>query len=948
MAGNTIKQNLKNGLSLSFNSKIEIETTLINNNGDYGIVCVASSLDITNSEVKNNGNDGIYLISTLITIINDTQINGNTGDGLYCKSSSPTVELSTILNNGANGVYADFYSRPQIINTSITSPSGLDYKVTDNSHPVNLNTTFSKNNVNIDATSSLTVQWFLNLKVTNSSAGLVAGATAKLINLNLLEVLNSTTNPNGTRYWVVATEYEEFTSSQRTMYTPHDLSIIKDGYQPYNAPITMDQTKWLEIVLNHVPTRPSNFLPVTTHNLTPELTWSPSIEEDLDPVTYHLNLFEGTDNTSTKLVDNAILTTPSYKIVAPLILEYGKSYFVELYADDGKGGISPMLTHVFKVVNAKPQAPTLELVPVGPKTFDNLVCNITAESIDDDIDPVDLVLYTYKWYKNGVLQDQYTTSNVTATFAELPSAATTKNEVWKCEVTPWDGIELGLTAKVQVVIQNSAPEIAEPLEDFGIDEDTVDSTTIDLEKVFEDADNDSLSYRAERVATSGGYNIKVDIDQPTGKVTLQPNPNWHGDEIIIFYATDDDGAEVYEGVEITVRAINDLPVLNWTPSQSVYEHQWIYINLSGYDDADPKDELVFQNDALDIIPGLKKNKNFVFDKNTGELTIETDSDMIGSYLITVGVSDGNENGTVTQQVELTILNMNDAPSAKITMPVSGTKLNTTTPLDLIAQAADPDLEIASANEQLQYIWKSNLSGILGNELTLSNVLLKKGIHKISFIVTDSGGLQSRSEITIQVVQIVGPSTGPDVINGNGPGPVDNGGGSTDGEKSDELDMTYIYILVIVIIVLALILTLFVFKYSKTRRESERLDAEPEPQPQPELGAGPLLPLQQQPPPAPSEAAKPEPEPSAAPPPTPPAPAPEPTPEPPAEIAAETPDVPAQPAASTEPALAAKLITTEPTSDMLTAQPMSTPAKPVESTTPPPAESNVEGGEASDN
>ncbi len=952
LVGNTINQNLKNGLSSSYNSKAEIETTLINNNGDFGIVCIASALDITNSEVKNNGNDGIYLFSASITVINDTQINSNTGDGIFCKSSSPTVELSTILNNQANGVYADFYSRPQLINTSITSTSGLDYKVTGNSHPVSLNTTFTKNKVNIDPTSSLTVQWFLNLKVTNSSAGLISGAHVKLINLNSLEVANSRTDQNGTIYWVVATDYVESAGLQRTMYTPHDLSILRDGYQPYNSPLTMDQTKWLEIVLNHVPTRPSNFVPVTTHNLTPELKWSPSIEEDLDPVTYHLSLFEGTDNTSTILVDNAILTTPSYKIVAPLILEYGKSYFVELYADDGKGGISPKLLQIFEVVNTRPQTPTLELLPVGPKTYDKLVCNITAPSIDDDIEPVDLIFYTYKWYKNGVLENGYTTSNVTATSNELPAVATTKNDVWKCEVTPWDGIELGVTAKVQVVIQNSAPGIVEPLEDFEIDEDTVDYTTIDLDKVFEDADNDSLLFRAERVATSGGYNIKVDIDEPTGRVTLQPNPNWHGKDIIIFYATDNDGEEIYEGVEITVRSVNDPPVLNHTANRSVYEHQWLYLNLDGYDDADPKDDLVYENDALDIIPGLRKDKNYFFDKNTGELSIETDTDMIGSYIITVGVSDGNENGTVIQQVEIVVLNYNDAPSAKITTPSTGTKINTTTPIDLSAQAADPDLEIASANEQLQYIWKSNISGILGNELTLKNVLLKKGSHKISFIVTDSGGLESKSEITIQVVQIVGPSDGPDIINGNGPGPSDNGGGGTDGEKSDEIDMTYIYLLVIVIIVLALILTLFVFKYSKARREVASMDPEPEPSPRPEMGAGPIMPLQQLPA-APSEdedAAVPKPEvqtPAAPPPPPPPTPAP--VAEPPAEIAPETTEAPEQPATITETALTAKLIATAPTSDMPTATPLPSPAKTGESAaaTPPSDKTNVGGGGSSD-
>lgn len=923
IVSNTINNNVKNGITSVTTSKSQIEGSTISYNGGFGIICKASSLDITNSDVNNNGNDGINLFSNSLTVINDTEISGNTGDGIFCKSTSPIIELCDILNNQAHAINIDFYSRPLVINSTITTTSGLDYKVTDNSHPISLNTTFTKNNVNIDSTSSLMVQWLLNLKITNSSAGLIPGANAKLINLNSIEILNRSTNQNGTIKWVVGTEYEEFTGSARTMYTPHDLSIITQGYQPYQTPVTMDQFKWLKIVLNHVPTKPSNFEPMTTHNLMPMLKWSPSIEEDQDPVTYHLSLFDGMDNASTKLLDNVALTTTSYQIAAPLSLEYGKGYLVELYADDGKGGVSPTLVQIIYVINNRPAAPTLELVPSDPKTNDNLRCNITQLSNDPDLDPVDTIYYTFKWYKNGIIQSEYTNENSTATFFELPHSATTKHELWKCEVTPWDGIEQGLTAKILTAIQNSAPEVVEPITDFGIDEDHIDATTINLHDVFEDADNETLIFRAERIGQDAGYNIKVDIDQATGKVTLKPNPNWHGKEVIIFYATDNDNAEAYEGVEIIVNSVNDPPILNHTANQTVYEYQWIYIDLNAYDNADPKDVFEFSNDALDILPRLRKNKNYFFDKDTGELSISTDTDMIGSYLITVGVTDDNPNGSVSQQVELTVLNRNDAPSAMITAPTSGTKLNTTTPLDFSAQATDPDL-----NDQLSYVWKSNLSGILGYGLSLNDVLLKKGVHKISFIVTDSDGLQAKSEIEIKVIQITGPSDGPDIINGNGPGPDGNGEGGTDGDKGEETDMTFIYILIIVIIILALILTLFIFKYNKKRREIASAEAEPSarieppPKPEPDVEAEPSLPQPPEKPPAPAPEA--------------------------AEAASAPESEPVAP--PPQPPLTAQPISSADTSELPTAAPIPEPATAVETNAAEPAKegANLDGGEPNDN
>jgi parallel beta-helix repeat protein len=817
IVGNIINNNKKNGISSFTNAKSEIENAMINNNGGFGIISTASSLDLTNSYVNNNGKDGIYLFSNSITVINDTEINSNTGNGIFCKSSSPTIDLCDILNNQANAVYADFYSKPLVINTSIANNNGLDFKVTSNSHPVSLNSTLSKSNVNIDSTSSLTVQWFVNLKVTNSSAGLISDAIAKMENINSVVILNRSTDQNGTINWVIATEYVEFSNTQRTMYTPHDLSIIMEGYQPYDTLITVDQTKWLEIELNHVPSKPANFLPATTHNLTPELQWSPSIEEDMDPVTYHLSLFEGSDNSSTKLIDDAATTSTSYQIEHPLILEYGKYYFVELYADDGKGGISPVLTQIIHVVNNIPQEPSLEIIPVNPRTNDNLICNISKLSKDTDVDPVDTIRYTYRWYKNNILQNEFTVENSTSTYIELPSSETTKHDLWKCEVTPWDGIELGMTGKVQAVILNSAPEIVEPIEDFEFDEDTEDSTTINLYTVFNDADNDFLKFRAERVDQINGFNIKVDIDQTTGKVTLKPNLNWHGEEKILFYAVDYDGAEVFDGVEIKVRSVNDPPILNNTPDQSVYENEWINIQLTAYDNADPKDDLDFSCDALDTYPSLRKGKSYLFDKNTGELSILTDADMIGINTIIVGVTDGNLNGNASQQIQIEVLNRNDPPSALILAPADGKSIGTITSVDLIGQASDPDLEITSANEQLSYVWKSNISGIIGHGLEISDVLLEKGYHKISFIVTDSEGLQGKAEININVFQITGPDDGPDNDNGNVPGIVDNGDES---EDKDDSNLILFYALIIVIIVLALILTLFVTKLKKPRKESE--------------------------------------------------------------------------------------------------------------------------------
>jgi parallel beta-helix repeat protein len=88
---------------------------------------------------------------------------------------------------------------------------------------------------------------------------------------------------------------------------------------------------------------------------------------------------------------------------------------------------------------------------------------------------------------------------------------------------------------------------------FSIEEDTIDNHTINLHDWFYDAAGEELQFRY-----FGNEKINVYINNETGMVILTPEPDWNGQEAIIFYAWDG-FYEAMDDVVITVTPINDPP-----------------------------------------------------------------------------------------------------------------------------------------------------------------------------------------------------------------------------------------------------------------------------------------------------------------------------------------------------------------------------------------------------
>jgi N-acetylneuraminic acid mutarotase len=133
--------------------------------------------------------------------------------------------------------------------------------------------------------------------------------------------------------------------------------------------------------------------------------------------------------------------------------------------------------------NDQPTAPVIDVAPGLPLTTDHLVCTITMPSTDTD---GDIITYAYQWYKDEVLQ-------AGLPFGIVPSFLTAKGEVWRCVVTPTDGILDGAPAEHQVIVQNSPPTA--PIVDITPDIPlSADDLLCTVSAPGTDPDDDAITY----------------------------------------------------------------------------------------------------------------------------------------------------------------------------------------------------------------------------------------------------------------------------------------------------------------------------------------------------------------------------------------------------------------------------------------------------------------------
>lgn len=185
-------------------------------------------------------------------------------------------------------------------------------------------------------------------------------------------------------------------------------------------------------------------------------------------------------------------------------------------------------------------------------------------------------------------------------------------------------------------------------------EEKSELNSINLDEFLSDADHDISKLKIE---LSGLKDIKTSLNPKTREVTFKvPNLYWNGSETLTIKATDPDGGSATTSVKLSVKSINDPPVLKDIPEQTIKEKQQFKpIELDNYVE-DPDHE----KNKLKWTASGNKELKVLIDANR-KMTITPPSIYWnGSETLVIKVTDP-ENATDEKSVSFTIESINDLP-----------------------------------------------------------------------------------------------------------------------------------------------------------------------------------------------------------------------------------------------------------------------------------------------
>jgi hypothetical protein len=161
-----------------------------------------------------------------------------------------------------------------------------------------------------------------------------------------------------------------------------------------------------------------------------------SLDADGDPVTYRHDWTVNGKPVSS-MSGQARLTSPALR----------KHDRVRVLVTPFDGDLAgPPATADCDVANTPPTAPVAGLEPAEPKSSSGVSVAIRKPSADRDGDPVS---YRYAWKRDGVADSH--------DGAAIPGGVLRHGEVWRVEVTPFDGEDAGERVTLQTVVQNTPP-----------------------------------------------------------------------------------------------------------------------------------------------------------------------------------------------------------------------------------------------------------------------------------------------------------------------------------------------------------------------------------------------------------------------------------------------------------------------------------------------------------
>ncbi len=222
-----------------------------------------------------------------------------------------------------------------------------------------------------------------------------------------------------------------------------------------------------------------------------------------------------------------------------------------------------------------------------------------------------------------------------------------------------------------------------------------------------------------------------------------------GEHTLTLTATDPVG--LFDTDSITITGVHDYPpevtILVPEEGQRLYADTAVVLSGSASDDFDAVTELSASWESSE--DGSLGTAEAPSDDGTTSTTVTLTE---GDHALTLAVED-TIGGVGTATVSVTVGPPNTAPECAITSPEDGDSAEPGATASFVGTASDVDQDA----ETLAVSWESSLDGVVGTDgptssgdIALSLDSLSSGVHDITLVVTDDGGLSCSDTVSFVV------------------------------------------------------------------------------------------------------------------------------------------------------------------------------------------------------
>ena len=332
---------------------------------------------------------------------------------------------------------------------------------------------------------------------------------------------------------------------------------------------------------------------------------------------------------------------------------------IDVIADDGNGGT---VTDTFNIVVANTNdAPIVANTIPNQNTAEDSAFNFQFNSNTfADADVGDTLTYTAQLAGGGALPAWLNFDPATRTFSGTPANGDVGTVSIDVIADDGNGGIVTDTFNIVVANTNDAPTVANVIPDQNATEDSAFNFQFNS-NTFADADvGDTLTYTAQ-LAGGGALPAWLSFDPVTRTFSGIPTNGDVGTVSIDVVADDGNGGTVTDTFNISVANTNDAPaVANVIPDQNATEDSAFnfQFNSNTFADADVGDTLTY---TAQLAGGGALPAWLSFDPVTRTFSGTPANGDVGATLIDVIANDGNS--AVTDTFMITVVNVNDAPTA---------------------------------------------------------------------------------------------------------------------------------------------------------------------------------------------------------------------------------------------------------------------------------------------